>query len=42
MFAAIELYLLGAIGIGIGLAMLWGVVFCFLKLMDMLTGDDNA
>jgi len=41
MIAAIEPYLLGAMAIGIVLAMLWGFVFCALKLMDMLTGDDN-
>jgi hypothetical protein len=39
MYTAIEPYLIGAVGLGMALAMLWGAIFVFCKLIDMITGE---
>jgi hypothetical protein len=38
----IEPYLIGAVGLGMVLAMLWGAIFVATKLIDLITGDDNV
>jgi hypothetical protein len=41
-YNTIEPYLIGAFGLGMALAMLWGAILVATKLVDMITGDDDV